>query len=70
MREQDNRDIETMCTSQHQDTPALQLFTVYRRGSRIFFSTGGTKNVANQGHSSIELEMYKEYIAELRAKRA
>ena len=31
------------------------------------FSTGARKN---QGHSRIELELYKEYIAEFRAKRA
>ena len=35
-----------------------------------FFSTGSTKNAENQGHSSIELEMYKQYIVVLRAKRA
>ena len=35
-----------------------------------FFSTGERKNAENQGHISIELEMYKRYIAELRAKLA
>ena len=35
-----------------------------------FCQRGARKNAENQGHSSIELEIYKQYIAELRAKRA
>ena len=35
-----------------------------------FFKRGARKNAENQGHISIELDMYKEYIAELRSKRA
>ena len=33
-----------------------------------FFSAGAQKNAENQGHSSIELEMSKQYIDELWAK--
>ena len=38
--------------------------TTYRRGSG-FFQRGAWQNAENQGHSSIELEMHKQYIAEL-----
>ena len=34
-----------------------------------FFQRGARKNAENQGHSSIELEMYKQYIAVLRFAR-
>ena len=42
----------------------------YQARIQDFFQRGARKNAENQGHISIELEMYKEYIAELRAKRA
>ena len=35
-----------------------------------FFQREARTNSENQDHSSIELEMYKQYVAELRAKRA
>ena len=43
---------------------------MYIEQARIqdFCQRGGTKNAENQGHNSIELEVYKQYIAELRAK--
>ena len=33
----------------------------------IFFQRGARKTYENQGHSSIELEMYKQYIGELQS---
>ena len=35
-----------------------------------FFSAGARKNAENQGHRSIELEMFQQYMDELRVKRA
>ena len=40
------------------------------RAIQDFFPAGVRQNAENQGHSSIELEMSKQYIDELRAKRA
>ena len=34
-----------------------------------FFQRGARKKAENQGHRSIELEMYKQYIDDLRVKR-
>ena len=42
----------------------------YQARIQDFFQRGARKNSENQVHSSIELEMYKQYIDELRAKRA
>ena len=46
-----------------------KLHTLVRPGADPGFVLAGARtNVENQGHSSIALEMYKQYIDELRAK--
>ena len=52
-------------------TMAFKLIEVpWQARIQDLFQRGARKNAENQGHSSIELEMSKQYIDELRGKRA